>query len=292
MENANEMLFSRHLDEVDDLKTYGRDAPLERSPENHEKLEKATEAIYQKIVTSGKKAVLFITSPRVRATETAELIAMGLTQRDPSLKIRFSSNEDLKATEQGEFVLPDDYEQNNFFVGLDIASKIFTKEAHLSDEQGMEDNISYRFGDPIQLPDGSYKYPELVEHFTKTGESYAETLSRIFNSVLEMSGKYDKLMEATEVVIVAHGQIYHVLRGLSEIHRMIKDGEIEFKKGDSMKLIWKIYNDCDPSQKVTGICMPLDFNALNDPAAMSLLEGEREILQGATDSDSHGHRKT
>lgn len=77
----NEMLFSRHLDEVDDLKTYRRDAPLEKSAENQEKLEKATEAIYQKIVASGKEAVLFVTSPRVRATETAGLIAMGLTQR-------------------------------------------------------------------------------------------------------------------------------------------------------------------------------------------------------------------
>ena len=292
MENPNEMMLSRHLDEIDDLKTYGRDAPLETSPENLEKLERATEAIYQKIVSSGKKAVLFVTSPRVRAVETAELIAENLRQRDPSLKMRFSSNEDLRATEQGEFVLPEDYQQNDFFIGLDAATKIFTKEAHLSDEQGMEDNIAYRFGDPIQLPDGSYKYPELAEYFTKTGESYAETLSRIFNSLLVMSGKYDKLLEATEVVIVAHGQIYHVLRGLSEIHRMIEDGEIEFKKGDSMKLIWKVYNACDPSQKVTGICMPLDFDALNDPEAMSLLKGEREVLQASTNPETNESGET
>ncbi len=75
-----------------------------------------------------------------------------------------------------------------------MASKIFTKEAHMLNEPGMEVNISYRFGDPIQLADDSYKYPELVEYFTKTGESYDETLSLIFNSVLEMSGKYNKLM--------------------------------------------------------------------------------------------------
>lgn len=282
MENGNNLLFSRHLDEVDDLKAFGRDAPLEKSESNLEKLKKISEAVYTKIVDEDKEAVLFITSPRLRAKETAEWIAEDLRSRGLSnLKIRFSSNQDLRATEQGRFVLPQDYSPGDFFEGLSIASAVFTKEAHMSDTPGMEDNIHYRFGDPVLKPDGSYKYPELVKSFEGNGESYSETLIRIYNSVLEMSKSYQKLLSRTEVVVVSHGQIYHVLRGLLEISKMVKSGTVNFQTGDSMKLLWQIYNACDGNQKVTGICMPLDFEVLKDTEMMGLLKKEVEYLQAA-----------
>lgn len=281
MENGNNFLFSRHLDEVDDLKKFGRDAPLERSPSNLEKLNKISEALYQKIVDTNKEAVLFITSPRLRAKQTAEWIAEDLKHRGLDLKIRFSPNDDLRSTEQGDFVIPEDYNPGDFFEGLSLASAIFTKEAHLSDTPGMEDNIHYKFGDPVLMPDGSYKYPELVKFFKENGESYSETLVRIYNSVLEMSESYEKMLGRTEVVVVSHGQIYHVLRGLSEISKMIKNGDIDFKTGDSVKLLWQIYNSCDSAQKVTGTCMPLGFDVLNDPKMMEFLRKEVESLKEA-----------
>lgn len=279
MEKENSLIVSRHLDEVDDLKKFGRDAPLERSQLNLEKLNKIADTVYQKIEETEKEAVLFITSPRLRARETAEWIAKDLKYRGLDLKVRFSPNEDLSSTEQGGFVVPDDYNPGDFFEGLSLATAIFTKESHMSDNPGMEDNIHYEFGDPVLLPDGSYKYPELVKFFTENGESYAETLTRIYKSVLEMSSHYQKLFSKTEVVVVSHGQIYHVLRGLSEIGKMVKNRSIEFSTGDSVKLLWKIYNDCDSDQKVTGICMPLDFEALNDPELMELLKKEIAYLE-------------
>jgi len=292
MENGNKLLFSRHLDEIDDLKAFGRDAPLEKSELNLEKLRKISGAIYKKIVDEDKEAVLFVTSPRLRATETAEWIAEDLKNRGLSnLKIRFSSNQDLRATEQGEFVLPEEYSPGDFFEGLSMASAIFTKEAHMSDVPGMDDNIHYKFGDPVLKPDGSYKYPELLKFFNGHGESYSETLIRIYNSVLEMSKSYEKLLGRTEVVVVSHGQIYHVLRGLLEISKMLKSGTVNFRTGDSMKLLWQIYNACDSSQKVTGICMPLDFEVLNDVQLMGLLKKEVEYLQDANSEAAKAGQK-
>jgi hypothetical protein len=276
-------MFARHLEEVNDLKEYRRDAPLEKSESNLQKLEIISEKIYQKIVDDHKRALLFITSPRVRAIETAELVAHNIQRRASApIKVRFSSNEDLKSTEQGDFVLPEDYSPTDFFIGLDLASKIFTSEAHLSDTPGMEDNLSYRFGDPLLLPDGSYKYPELLPYFRESGESYGQTLVRIYNSVLEMSEKYHKLLGDTEVVIVSHGQIYHVLRGLSELGKMIRNGEVDFSPGDSPKWLWEIYKRCDEAQKVTGICMPLDLEMLKDEGLMLLLRKEASLLQAGS----------
>lgn len=81
------------------------------------------------------------------------------------------------------------------------------------------------------------------------------------------------------MVIVSHGQIYHVLRGLLEIARMIKDEGLEFKKGDSVKLLWDVYKKCSDEQKIPGICLPLDFQLLSDKSAMALLQGEISFLE-------------
>jgi broad specificity phosphatase PhoE len=276
------ILFSRHLDEIDDLETYGRDAPLIDTPENREKLEKISKALYEKLLESKKEAVLFVTSPRIRAQQTAKLVADKITEMSGgAIKVRFSANENLKATEQGDFILPEDYKANDVFVGLKLANKIFNKETHGSDEPGGVDNIDYRFGDPVKTGEGEYKYPELVPYFSEYGETYKDSLIRLYGAVLDTSKKYEKFLGNTEVVIVAHGQIYHVFRGLVELSKMIKRGDVEYKKGDSAKLLWEIYKNCSDDQKVTGICMPLDLEILTDQDMLALLREEIDYLKNS-----------
>lgn len=144
------IFFTRHLDEEDDLVTWRRDAPLKQDEANHAKLENIVEVLAGKVERDDKKAILFVTSPRLRAIETAHLAAKGISQKiGGGLKFRFSTDEGLKATEQGEILLPEDYSAGDFFEGLDLAGKIFGREVFGDGSLVSKHNLHYRFGDPV-----------------------------------------------------------------------------------------------------------------------------------------------
>ncbi len=274
------VLFSRHLDEIDDLETYGRDAPLVDTVKNREKIEVVSRILYEKTLRGRKKALMFVVSPRIRAQQTARLLAENVRKNGACMiKVRFSVNENLKATEQGEFILPKGYKPGLVFQGLKLAHEIFNCETHGSDCIGGVDNIDYKFGDPVQLPCGKYKYPELTRYFLKYGDSYRESLVRLYSTILEASKKYKKMLQNTEVVIVAHGQTYHVVRGLLQVGKMIKSNKIKFGKGDSVRLLWNVYKSCGDDQKVTGVAGLLDFSSLGDKDLMCILKEEIEFLK-------------
>lgn len=67
-----EIIFSRHLNEIDDLETFGRDAPLCDSPENDAHIERTSNVLAEKLIKNKRRAVLFVVSPRIRAIQTAD----------------------------------------------------------------------------------------------------------------------------------------------------------------------------------------------------------------------------
>lgn len=268
----SEIIFAGHLEEIDDLGKYGRDAPLEDTKENRDDLEKIKNGIVDSIKKSGKKAVMFITSPKVRAVQTAEMLESEIRKElGDSIKFRYSVNEDLKLNEQGSFVLPESYKAGSFYGGLSAARKIFMDESIASN------NPHYRFGDPIKLEDGTYKYPELAEYFIESGETYAESLIRIFNSVLDMSSKSPKLNNEVEVIIIAHGSTYHILRGLSILAKQINGGEVKFETGDLILKLWEIYQNRTQELSDTAYA-PLDFSNLESESLLNLLREEIKHL--------------
>lgn len=272
------ILVARHLDDIDDLATYGRDAPIEDTFENAKKLTSIADAIYEQVVCKGRRTVMFVTSPRLRAKQTAQLLSNDLELRSGGLiRTFFSVNDDLRSTEQGRFILPDNYQAGDVFLGLDMANKIFDQETHGSD-YGLEDNIDYHFGDPIEYPNGSYKYPEIANYFVEYGESYRESLLRIYNTVLRTGSKYRRISGSTELVVVAHGQQYHLLSELSELAQAVSGQGLSISPGESVKLLWDIYKMSDDSQKVPGVCMPIDFSYLGNDAIMQILRQEVDFL--------------
>ena len=91
-----EILVANHLEEIDDLKNHGRDGYLIDTEDNKRMLARQIEAIVNKINKEEKRAVLFVTSSRIRAIQTAELIADGIKKlAGDKIHIRFSSNENL-----------------------------------------------------------------------------------------------------------------------------------------------------------------------------------------------------
>lgn len=196
-----------------------------------------------------------------------------------------SINNDLRASEQGEFILPEGYEPGNEFVGLKMAGNIFEKE-NKGENNTNTKNIDYRFGDPVLGKNGVYKYPELLNHFNQYGETYRETLGRMFRSILELGKKYDKLLGDVEIVIVGHGQTYHIVRGLKIIgERIINDG-LELNPGDTIELLWEIYKQCPKEEKTPGISASVNFSMLGDDRLIKLLEQEISYLEKDTKNEN------
>jgi broad specificity phosphatase PhoE len=275
------IIFMRHLDEIDDLEQFGRDAPLYESENNTRRVEQTSTLLAQKIESNQRGGIIFVVSPRIRAIQTAELLRDGVVKKlnpENKLKTRISINENLRASEQGEFILPEDYQPGESFDGLKIAGKIFEKENRGENTEGIR-NIDYRFGDPVKVGKDNYKYPELLGCFAQYGETYRETLTRMLQTILDLSKKYKKLIAGVEVVIIGHGQTYHIIRGLNIIGQMVNDNSLEFKKGDIIPLLWKIYDQCPIEEKIPGINAPVDFSLFGDQRLMDLLANELDDLK-------------
>lgn len=272
----NEMLFAGHLDEVDDLQKHGRDAPLAETEKNEEDLNTIVDTIISKVRGLDKKAVMLISSSKMRTEETAQLIGAEIKQRlGNDIKIRYTSEEDLRAPDQGEFILPESYKPGSFFEGLKIASGIFYEESLSHSNQ----NIHYRFGDPVVKPDGSYKYPVLAKYFKESGETYAESLSRLLKLVVEMGEKVEKLNSSVEVVLVGHGFTYQILRGLSVLAEKVKNEGARINVGDIPHKLSEIYGDRTEELRDC-MCIPLDITNLGDKELLNLLKDEIKFLEG------------
>lgn len=269
----NELFFAGHLEEVDDLKRFKRDAPIEITPENLIILDRIVDAIESKIKSEGSRALILIASSKQRSTQTAELVAEKLKAKlGSSFKVRFSVDTDLDPPDQGDFVLPENYNPGDYFDGLKIASKVF-----LDESLGEHHNLNYRFGDPVLLEDGNYKYPELAKYFTQFGETYGQSLSRILNSVIRASKKYDKFQKSVEVSIIAHGFSFYILRGLSLLAKKVRDERLEINPGELATKLLEIYEQ-DPISLRTTPFSNIDFSDLDNQGFIEILKNELVFL--------------
>lgn len=271
--SKSELFFAGHLEEKDDLKQFKRDAPVEMNDENLNNLSQIVDALERKIEMEKSRALFLITSSKLRSIQTAELIAQKLKLKlGDSFKIRFSIDTKLDAPDQGDFTLPEDYNPGDFFEGLKTASKVF-----LNESLGEKGNLHYKFGDPVLLGDGGYKYPELSKYFIQTGESYGEALSRVLRSVISASEKFDKFKGSIEVSVIAHGFTFHILRGLSFLAKQIKDDNFSIKQGELAIKLWEIYQQNPLSLKTTPFSN-IDFSELGNPYLIKTLKDEVNFL--------------
>lgn len=271
----DEMLFAGHLEEVDDLQKYGRDAPLAETKKNKEDLNTIVDTIVSRVQEFDKKAVMLISSSKTRTEETARLIGAEIKQRmGNDIKIRYTSEEDLRAPDQGEFILPETYKPGSFFEGLKIASNVFYEESLNRSDQ----NVHYKFGDPVIRPDGSYKYPDLAKYFKESGETYAESLSRLLKLVVKMGEKVEKLNSSIEVVLVGHGFTYQIFRGLSILAEEVKNEGVRVKVEDIPHKLSEIYEGRTEELR-DRMCIPLDITNLGDEELLDLLKNEIKFLE-------------
>lgn len=271
-----EILFASHLNDIDDLKKYRRDAPIEDSDKNREDLNILVSVIINKIKESKKTAILLVTSSRLRAKETAELVSSKIKEiiGENNIKIRFNIEDRLRAPDQGSFILPEDYIAGSYFEGLKIASDVFYNESLNKEDR----NMYYKYGDPVLKENGTYKYPELLSYFHEYGETYANSVIRLFSLIIETSKKIEKLNLSTEIVIISHSFVYEIFRGLSILSQKIKDEGFILKTGEIPYALSEIFESRITKLKDTAYS-PLDVTNLGDKNLIKILQDEIAFLK-------------
>jgi len=214
-------LTVRHFADQNALKTYGHDGPLKTG---QEKLISVTaEKVMIEVEKSGVKAVrILYTAKTRRISETADLIVEVLHQK--GVNVVFQHDSRLEVMDQGDFILPDDYQDGEWFNPLDLAWDAICDESYLND------NLFYRFGDSL-----SGKYLVLGTAFSRVGESLGWSLinkySLIYDLVHGVFAKDEELL-----VVVAQSDLPLILLELQALEGMadVTQENLPYKS-------WEIY---------------------------------------------------
>ena len=260
----------KHLEDIDDL-SIGRDTSL--VPGQKILVNKLADSIYQYYAENSFKILIFQVSPKKRAQEAARLVQKNLSERNSGVRIILEVNQSLREIDQGEFILPSNYQPGNYFQGLKIAGSIFSSET-FSDV----DNLTYRYGSPF-VDKKVNKYPELKKYFRDYGENYKEVLIRFYTQVINFSEFIRRLDERNAgMVVFTHSQPHQIFTDLSIVARMIISEGFNLKTGDLPRLCWNLYKSRErriiPFGDMTSVCVDHIYN--ND--VIQLLEREVEFL--------------
>ncbi len=228
--------LARHLEDINDLAGFGRDADL--IPGQEKEARAIAEELLNEARSENKEALLFVCSDKRRGIQTAEMIVEQLKQID-TIKTKIVQEPRLAGMHQGVFILPPGYKAGETFSGLRIAEKIYNREAFELDPP----NDLYRFGDPVAEPNGTYKYPELVPYFSSYGENNREVMTRLYEMIIQIYEKRAKLDRRTKVVAITHAQLYSIIKNLIVVTQKVKDGEVTVRPGELPRLCWYVFKE-------------------------------------------------
>lgn len=264
------LLVVRHLEDINDLSN-SRDSSLESGQEAE--AERISEAIYSDFKLSGAKAIFLNVSSKKRAHETANLIKDAILKNHPEAKVYVNLDDGLADLDHGEYKLPEGYKTGDHFQVFEDAWKIFT------DETFNKRNIDYRFGESYVEADGTKKYPDLSESFTKPGESYREVCIRLYSSILDFYKNRERFEQGgIKLYVVTHSLPFGIFRSMIGLAQEYEAGRLDFKKGELINLCWEYYNSGKLGRSTYGQVSDVPGDILNSSHFMSVLEAERDFL--------------
>jgi broad specificity phosphatase PhoE len=267
----------RHLDEENLVTSNGRDGELLLGQE--QKANKIAHEIYSEMLKSKQNSVLFVCSTKKRTIQTAELISYELKKINNTIKISKSNEPDLESLNEGEFKIPKEYNKGDYLDGLKIASDAFSDEVYKNLNNPGTSKFLYRYGDPLLLEDGTYKYPKLLNYFEKPGENYKELLLRIYRLVIITHQKILKFERNTKVIVLTHGQTAQILKDLNDVASRVKNENLIFKTGELAQLCWGEYSHRDVSSRVTGQVDFIDLDHISDSDLIAKIKNEIDYLE-------------
>lgn len=196
-------LTVRHFADQNALKTYGHNGPLKLGQEKL--LQSTADKIMVELEELKKVRFLYTTKTR-RISRTANLLAEVLNQKGVS--VVFQHDIRLEVMDQGDLVLPNGYQDGEWFDPLDTAWDAICDEAYLNR------NIFYRFGDDL-----NGKYPILSTAFSRFGESLGWSLINKYSLINDLiHGTFFKKDEL--LVIVSQSDLPLLVMELQAIERV------------------------------------------------------------------------
>lgn len=297
MENNNELqkdvsfkstesvLIGRHFEDIDDL-TNGLDTRLNITPELKKILDLDAQEIIKNTEIKGLKRVLIISSPRQRAKSTSELIKQEIKNIKKDISVHIKIDNRFSELFHGEIVLPMDYTPGRRIDFLKEAWSAFWSETFTND--GSYKNISYHFGDPLDIGNGQFKYPEIVNKFSSYGESYQDFSIRYYEAILEYLKNKQRVKDSgINIVLIAHSATVSILTELQSISEDVANGTLKMNKGDLMSVCWKRYlshMNKENSNLNFGMIKPLYVEEINS-RIIDVLEEEITFMKDSKKND-------
>lgn len=271
----NTIQIIRHLEDIDDLKTFWRDWPL--LPWQEDKALEIAKNLNILLESENKKGLLLITSPRKRTQETARLVRAELRKINPNIKTIINNEEKIREIDQWSFILPDNYRAGDVFEWLQLAGTIFFNEVFWSDNM-LENNYTYKYWDYIEN-NKWIKYPELKKYFIKFWESYRDVLVRVYSQVLDGAKKLSRLPNNFWIALVTHWQPYQILKDLVDVANEIKKWNINLKLWELPYFCREAYKKRKEKKRNLWQTDILPLEDLKNPKLLELLEKEIKFLQ-------------
>lgn len=214
------MLIIRHFHDQNALRSCGHDGPLKFGQQRL--LATTSRNILEELKGSKKSVRLLYTAKSRRISETAEMIAGVLYQNN--VGVVFQHEPRLEVMDQGDLILPDNYQDGEWFTPLDVAWDVICNEAYL------HGNIFYHFGDDL-----NGKYPILAKAFSRYGESLGWSLINKYSLIYDLIHReFDQENEL--LVIIAQSDLPLILMELQ-----ILDSYTDVTSENLPYKCWEVY---------------------------------------------------
>lgn len=275
MEGKNkEVIISRHLRDRNELKSSMFNSGLESFQE--EKIVTNAQKVLEHCKAAGLKKIVIYSSPRKRGVETSALIKKYIADNDREISIEIVEDSSIRDADRTAVNLPEDFKDGEIFQPLIEAGDIFYEETFGND------NLLYRFGDPLVDETGHAKYEQLVGLFNEYGESYAQFIMRVYDFLVRLSKELSSSREPFEPVLVFHGAIFSIVRDLAEICEQIDNSMLKnMEFGTLVQRAWKYYQKNASLRKEPGFgeMEVVDMTSLLKPEIMEIISIESDRMR-------------
>lgn len=236
---TKEVILMRHLQDEDNLLVGGNDAGLmeaELPKARHTAVE-----ILKRSKESNFEQIFIFSSSKKRAELTAREVGKELGNEFPVV-IEVDSR--IREIDQGDYILPAGYKPGDRFQVLQDAWLNFFKETFENE------NLDYRFGNPLKKVNGGYKYPGIAGHFRSYGENQVEFSIRFYSFIADLCDRF-RGQEKLLPIVVTHQAMTARFAEIIKIAEKVKSGQIaQIKPGTMPLLEWQQFEEINSDRDV------------------------------------------
>jgi len=232
------IIVMRHLQDVDDL-SFKNDSPLLENETARVKI--IAQEVSRRAIDLGVRQVSMVTSSKTRAMSTTCAVANHVSQR---VSTYFRVDNRIREIDQGKYQLPHGYQPGDNFQPLRDAWSVFFNETFV------ENNLRYRFGDPVKHPDSSVKHPEIEGYFLEYGENQIEFSIRFYSFLSYFCKEFHNKPDILPLV-VTHQSLVARIAETEHIMDQIKNGSMTRPELGTLPLLeWDAFQQLNNQEEM------------------------------------------